>query len=105
MIFVESPWFDAWRRRHLDDAAFQQLQIALLVDPLAGDLIPASGGLRKLRLALAGRGKRGGARLIYWYLAEGDRIYLLHAYAKNTQSDLTREQLKRLAAAMREESE
>src|SRR5262245_33155820 len=103
MIFVESPWFDTWRRRHFDDAAFQRLQLVLLADPHAGDLIAASGGLRKLRLALPGRGKRGGARLIYYYLAEDDRIYLLYAYAKNAQSDLTREQLRQLGAAMRRE--
>ena len=105
MIFVESPWFEAWRRRHFDDAAFQRLQLALLADPLFGDLIPASGGLRKLRLALPGRGKRGGARLIYYYSADVDRIYLLYAYAKNVQSDLTKEQVRQLAAAMRKEFE
>ena len=101
MIFVESPWFDAWREQHLDDEAFRLFQDELLANPESGDLIPGSGGLRKLRIPLPGRGKRGGARVIYHYWIN-HRIYLLYAYAKNAQAYLTPDQLKRLKAAMRE---
>jgi hypothetical protein len=103
MIFVESPWFATWRGQHLSDEAFRALQNELLTQPLSGDLIPGGEGLRKLRLALPGRGKRGGARVIYYYWRRADRIYLLLAYAKNEQTDLTRDQARRLKAAMNED--
>ena len=103
MVFIESPWFDVWRSKNLSDAAFDALQNTLFVEPHAGDLIPASGGLRKLRIALTGRGKRGGARVIYYYWLDRDCVYLLFAFAKNARSDLTKDQVRRLGAAMREE--
>jgi hypothetical protein len=68
-------------------------------------LIHGTGGLRKLRVGLPGRGKRGSARVIYYWWAAEDRFYLLMAYTKNAQSELTADQRKRLAAAMREELE
>jgi hypothetical protein len=64
-------------------------------NPQAGDIIPGANGLRKARVALAGRGKRGGARVISYYVARRG-VYLLLAYAKNDQSDLTPEQAKAL---------
>jgi hypothetical protein len=59
------------------------------------NLIPRSRGLRKIRWRAAGRGKRGGIRVIY-YLVTGDQIYMLYVYAKNRQEDLTQEQIQRL---------
>lgn len=103
MVFVESPWFCAWRETYLDDSALNALQGRLQVDPSAGPLIPGASGLRKLRVALPGRGKRGGARVIYYHWVSAGRIYLLYAYAKNVQADLTKDQLKRLVAVMKEE--
>jgi len=61
-------------------------------------VIPGSGGLRKLRVALPGRGKRGGARLIYFWDKPQDRLYLLYLYPKNERADLTRDQLTMLRA-------
>jgi hypothetical protein len=58
-------------------------------NPLAGDLIPGTGGVRKLRWALKGRGKRGGARIIYFYHSENLPLFLLSGYAKNTRADLS----------------
>ena len=58
-------------------------------NPLCGDLIPGTGGVRKLRAAASGRGKRGGARVIYFYFDEHNPIYLLYAYAKNRESHLS----------------
>jgi hypothetical protein len=103
MVFVESPSFDAWREAHLDDAAFRALQLTLLGDPLIGDLIPGGRGLRKMRVPLSDRGKRGGARVIYYYWISRDTIYLLFAYSKSRRSDLTRDQLRRLGAVLNEE--
>jgi hypothetical protein len=66
-------------------------------DPEAGDLIRGTGGLRKVRIGLEGRGKRGGGRVIYWYHSERFPVVLLWVFAKNEASDLTAEQRKQLA--------
>jgi hypothetical protein len=57
--------------------------------PLMGDVIPGTGGVRKLRWGLQGRGKRGGARVIYFFWNESMPIFLLAAFAKNERVDLT----------------
>ncbi len=80
---------------------YRALQLHLVGRPDAGAVIPGGGGLRKLRWALAGRGKRGGARVIYYWYVEASRIYLLLLYAKNERDDLSPEQkrmLQRLVA-------
>ena len=69
----------------------------LLEKPNAGDLIPGGRGLRKLRVPLPGRGKRGGARVIYYHWVSKEQCYLIYAYAKNVAANLTQEQLHRLA--------
>ena len=61
----------------------------LAASPEVGDLIPGTGGLRKIRVPLAGRGKRGGARVIYYYYDVTLPIYLLLVYAKNERDDLS----------------
>src|SRR5471032_2280993 len=71
-----------------------ELELALMLDPTAGDVIPGGRGLRKVRRPLAGRGKRGGARMIYYHLAPNHMIYLVFAYAKNRQADLSKAQLQ-----------
>lgn len=105
MIFVELPVFTRVAAGLFDDEALRRIQEILLADPEAGYLIPAGGGLRKLRAALPGRGKRGGARVIYYWWPRQQRCYLVYAYAKNEKSDLTREQLKQLARIMKEETQ
>jgi hypothetical protein len=75
----------------------------LLARPDAGKVIPGSGGLRKLRWAAEGRGKRGGLRVIYyWFTARGS-ILLLFIYPKNVQDNLTPDQLKQLKKVVEEE--
>ncbi|HYA81167.1 MAG TPA: type II toxin-antitoxin system RelE/ParE family toxin [Methylocystis sp.] len=64
----------------------------LAASPEVGDLIPGTGGLRKVRVPLAGRGKRGGARVIYYLYDQTLPIYLLLAYAKNERDNLSAEQ-------------
>lgn len=70
--------------------------------PDAGDVIPGTGGLRKLRWALEGRGKRGGSRIIYYYHRPELEVLLLTAYAKNEQEDLSASDKKLLAALVKE---
>lgn len=67
-------------------------------DPQAGSLIRGTGGLRKMRIPLRGRGKRGGGRVIYWFRSEGHPAVLLTVYAKNERSDLRGRELQRFAA-------
>lgn len=71
----------------------------IAANPLAGDVIKGSGGLRKMRIGLEGRGKRGGGRIIYWFYNDGFPAVLLWAFAKNEVSDLTKQQLTTLAKA------
>ena len=100
MVFVELPIFVRCAAALFSDEDLAELQNTLLENPAAGDLIPGGRGLRKLRIPLPGRGKRGGARVIYYFWVGKEQCYLVYAYAKSEASDLTREQLRRLAAAM-----
>jgi mRNA-degrading endonuclease RelE of RelBE toxin-antitoxin system len=94
MIFIEASSFVRTCEGLLDDEELRQLQISLMLNPESGKVIPASGGLRKLRWRGRGRGKRGGIRVIYYWIQKRERIHLLIAYAKNRQEDLTADQLK-----------
>lgn len=96
MIFREFGTFTSRLGDYMDDEEYRQLQNFLLVDPLAGDLVPGTGGVRKLRWAGSGRGKRGGLRVLY-YLAAGRSVFLMiYIYAKSEQKDLRPEQKRAL---------
>jgi hypothetical protein len=72
-------------------------------NPEAGKIVPETGGVRKIRWALGGAGKRGGARVIYYYHNERMPVFLLSAYAKNRKEDLSpseRKLMKRLVPAL-----
>jgi len=84
----------------LDDDSYAEFQAMLVRKPDAGDVIAETGGLRKVRVALPGRGKRGGARVIYYWFNDRDQIGLLMMYPKNVQSDLSAEQRKALKAVV-----
>ncbi len=79
------------------------MQLALALRPEHGALIPGGGGLRKLRWGAEGRGKRGGVRTIYYWVADDELCYMLYMDAKNEQGDLTATQLRALARVVREE--
>lgn len=103
MIFLETPIFTRQIQALVDDDQYQELQEALIAHPDAGDLIPRSGGLRKIRMGVGRRGKRDGARVIYYWMKSVSQIYMLLAYAKNEQEDLTTEQVKALKNLVHEE--
>lgn len=100
VVFVETPIFTKRIQQYLDDDEYVELQKHLAARPDAGDIIRGSGGIRKLRWAGSGRGKRGGLRVIYFWWVAKDRISLLLAYPKNEMDDLTADQLKRLKDAL-----
>ena len=102
MRFVETPAFTRAVLSLLPDNEYRSLQLALMLRPDAGDLIPGSGGLRKFRWSLPGKGKRGGARVIYYWQRGGEVIYMLFIYSKSRQEDLTREQLRTLSKLVKE---
>lgn len=102
MEFIETPVFTRQVTDLLSDEQYRELQVMLLFRPEAGAVIPGGGGLRKVRWAPAGSGKRGGLRVIY-YLEKQASIYMLFAYRKNRQENLTHAQLKVLRILVREE--
>jgi hypothetical protein len=86
---VETPEFLSATRKMLNEEERIVLVDYLAHNPTAGELIPATGGVRKVRWGLAGRGKRGGARVIYFYHNADLPLFLLTAFAKNVQEDIS----------------
>ena len=80
--FIESRLFERSAREYLDDDSYSAMQAWLIESPEAGDLIPGSGGCRKLRWHIAGKGKRGGVRVIYYVRLASGRFWLLTIYSK-----------------------
>jgi len=101
--FVETSVFTRRITGALSDDEYRIVQEALLRRPEQGDLIEGTGGVRKLRWSEAGRGKRGGLRLIYYWHVEGEVILMLFLYRKSEQKDLTADQKRILAKAARQE--
>ena len=102
MVFVELTPFVAFRTAHWTDEDLRSFQNFLLATPNAGDVIRGGAGLRKLRWSAQGRGKRGGARVIYYRHVPGDRIYLIYGNLKSEQEELTRDQIKMMAGLMKD---
>jgi hypothetical protein len=88
---------------HLHDDDYRSLQLALALRPAQGAVIPGSGGLRKLRWALRGKGKRGGLRVVYYWDTAEEVIYLLYLYPKNELANLRPDQLKLLRRTIEED--
>ncbi len=89
MLFIEAPTFTRLVHDYLDDDEYAALQWALALRPQAGVVIPGSGGIRKLRWAAKGRGKRGGLRVIYYWRNSEGEIVLLTLYAKNEAENIS----------------
>ena len=102
MIFIESKLFEKLREKYLEDERYRELQNFLLEQPLSGDVIHGTGGLRKLRWSANGKGKRGGIRTIYLYITQKSHIHFLTLYAKNEVSDLTSDEKKILKRIVEE---
>ena len=103
MIIKETHIFTRIIQEIMPDDEYMKLQTALVNNPKSGDVIQASGGLRKIRWKAPGTGKRGGVRVIYYHLDKAEQIYMIYAYSKKAQSDLTRDQLKQLKKVVDEE--
>ena len=93
-VFIELPAFERHRETYLDDDRFRDLQLILMSSPEAGDTIPGTGGLRKLRFGdkRRGKGKRGGLRVIYYWWSGGPEFWLFTLYDKDEMDDLTPKQ-------------
>ena len=102
MVFIEATLFTKRVKDYLSDEQYTAMQNLLIQDPAAGDLIPGTGGLRKIRWGSKGKGKRGGVRIIYYRQKAEDQIYLLTIYAKNEMSDLSASNKKALKQMVEE---
>jgi hypothetical protein len=100
--FVESPSFTAMLPELWTDAEYAAFQQFLAANPQKGDVISGLGGLRKVRWSARGKGKRGGARVIYLLLLPAGMIYLFYVYTKGEMANLSPEQKKRLLVAINE---
>lgn len=94
--FVETKLFTQLVGRYLSDDGYAALQQSLISNPEAGDLIRGSGGVRKLRWRTAGRGKRGGIRVIYYLRSAQGQIWMLTLYAKNEAASIPGHVLKKI---------
>ena len=89
MVFVETPIFTADVRLLLSDDEYAALQEHLVAHPESGDIIVGTGGLRKIRWAAMGKGKRGGTRAIYYHVVSQAQIRMILIYRKGIKDDLT----------------
>lgn len=103
MEIFETSVFTKQITQLISDEDYRHLQQVLIVNPLAGALIRNSGGLRKLRWRIAGKGKSGGIRVIYYYVMGDGKIFMLVAYEKSKKDDLTQRQLATLKKLVTEE--
>jgi hypothetical protein len=94
MQFIETSVFTRQVTTLVTDEEYRQLQIVLTSHPDAGAVIQRSGGLRKIRWSMGEHGKRGGVRVIYYWVTKKDQILMLFMYPKNVQDDLSPQQLK-----------
>lgn len=96
LTFIELSPFASVRDKYLNDDEFTSFQLYLAEHPDAGNVIPHSGGCRKLRWATGGHGKRGGVRVIYFLRLNFGQIVLVTMYAKNVQENIDPKLLRRL---------
>jgi mRNA-degrading endonuclease RelE of RelBE toxin-antitoxin system len=101
MIFIETSIFTKLINRYLTDEDYLGLQTWLLQYPEAGKIIPETGGVRKLRWAVSGKGKSGGLRVIYYWKKRDDEIWLLTVYSKGEQENIPSHLLRKIAEEMR----
>jgi hypothetical protein len=102
MEFIETPAFTRYFSSYLNDDEYRELQNRLAAGPELGDVMPGTGGFRKLRWAdpRRGKGRRGGLRVIYYYFPGEQQIWLMTLYGKDEASDLTAKQRQALKNAI-----
>ena len=103
MEIIETPIFTKKINSLLTDEEYHKLQNELVLNPEKGKIIRGSGGLRKIRYGVSGRGKSGGVRIIYYWIMKRDIILMLLIYPKNEQDNLTPSQLKILKSLVEKE--
>jgi hypothetical protein len=105
MEFFEAPAFTRYVSSYLTDDEYREMQGRLASAPEVGDMIPGTGGFRKLRWAdpKRGKGQRGGLRVIYYYFPRERQIWLITLYGKNEASDLTPKQKQALKSTIEDE--
>jgi hypothetical protein len=101
--FIESSIFERILPVYLDDDEYSELQQLLIQNPGVGELVPGSGGVRKVRWARPGMGKRGGLRIIYFVRYKPNQFWMLTLYAKARREDVPGHILKQLLEAFRDE--
>lgn len=99
--FIITKEFDrVWKEMGLTDKELRELQVFLCENPEAGDVMEGTAGVRKLRWALDGRGKRGGARVVYLDIVFSEHIYLITAFPKNEKENLSKQERNALKAVV-----
>ena len=96
MEFIETSIFTKLIYTYLTDDEYVGLQGYILKYPETGKIVPGSGGVRKLRWAMAGKGKRGGVRVIYYFKKQDDEIWLLTIYSKNEVENIPAHVLRQI---------
>ena len=96
MTFIESPAFTRLILQLLDEDEYRSFQNHLAENPAAGDVIPGMAGLRKISIALPGRGKRGGGRVLYLVFFRAETIFMVTAYTKGEFDNLPPGKLRRI---------
>jgi hypothetical protein len=96
VTFIETKLFTKLVQNYFTDEEYAALQSAIMANPNAGDVIPGSGGVRKLRWGFAGRGKRGGVRVIYYLRLQQSQVWMLTLYAKNEAATIPGAILKKI---------
>jgi hypothetical protein len=107
LVFFETPVFTRLLPGYLTDESYSKLQRALMDNPELGDAMPGTGGFRKVRWgdSRRGKGKRGGLRVIYYYLTADHQIWFFTLYDKDEAVDLTADEKKTLKRAVQAELE
>ena len=101
--FVSTGLFDRqWNELGLSEDDRMELETYLVKNPLAGDVIPGTYGLRKLRIPLNGKGTRGGGRVVYIDFCQHEKLYLMMVYGKNEKTNLTSDEKKKVCQIIKE---
>jgi hypothetical protein len=96
LTFIETKLFSRLVGEYLSDDEYAALQWTLASDPVAGDLVKGTGGVRKVRWGVAGRGKRGGVRVIYYARTHLGEVWMLTIYAKNVAESIPANVLRQI---------